>query len=416
MTLLLEGGRLVCPATGLDRIGDLGVQDGRIVAPAQVVDAPDVTRIDCTGHVVSPALVDLDARFCDPGMTWRETLATGARAAAAGGFTTVLANPEVEPVTDDAALVRDLLARGEREACIEIQVAGALTRGLKGADLSEVGLMVQAGAAALSNADALIPDTRVLRHALQYLRRFERPVLLRAGEAGLEAGAVMHEGTASALAGLRGLPDAAEEIGITRLIALARDTGARVHVTGVTSARGVELVRRALQDGCSLTASTTPLHLVLTDRAVVDTAYDTNTRVWPPLRSEADRQALVQAVLDGVLSVASAHTPWTRVEKELEFALASSGAVGLETALGCVLQAVGSVPATVRALSLGPAQVLGVDRSLRPGSPAEVLVFSPEATWTVDPSQLQTKGRNTPLGGRSLPGVVRTVIHRGAVL
>jgi dihydroorotase len=414
MTLLLEGGRLVCPATGADRVGDLAIRDGHIVDPASLGD--DAQRLDCSGQVVAPALVDLDARFCDPGMTWRETLATGARAAAAGGFTTVLANPEVEPVTDDAALVRDLLARGEREACIEIRVAGALTRGLKGADLSEVGLMVQAGAAALSNADALVPDTRVLRHALQYLRRFDRPVLLRAGEAGLEAGAVMHEGMGSALAGLRGLPEAAEEIGITRLIALVRDTGARVHVTGVTTARGAELVRRAQADGASLTASTTPLHLVLTDRAVVDTDYDTNTRVWPPLRSELDRQALVQAVLDGVLTVASAHTPWTRVEKELEFALASSGAVGLETAFGCVLHALGSVPATLQALSCGPARVLGLERSLSVGSQAEVLVFSPDATWTVDPSAMHSLGRNTPLGGRSLPGVVHAVIHRGALL
>ena len=415
MKLLLEGGRVLCPGSGEDRQADVLVEDGRIAAVGGFdSNGVDAERLDCSGQVVTPALVDLEANFCDPGMPWREDLVSGSASAAAGGFTTVLVSPATDPVLDEPATVRDLLDRAAKEATIEVRVAGALTVGLEGKEVAEVGLLVEAGASALSNAGVFIENTAVLRYMILYARGFGCPILLRAGDLWLEAEGVMHEGEVSARIGLRGTPDASEEIGVARLAALSRVTGTAIHITGVTTAKGVDQLRIAQEAGVEVSASTSAHHLLLSDMAVLESGYDSSTRLSPPLRSEGDRLALVQAVKDGIVgSVTSQHEPWTRVEKELEFERAQPGAVGLETALSAAVEALGGLEPALAALSRRPGEFLGLDRRLAPGAPAEIVVLDPGAIWSVEAAGLASRCGNTPLLGRELPVRVSTTIHKG---
>ena len=414
---LLSGGHVICPTTGRDERLDVLLEGDRIarVAPHQAVE--DAETVDCTGLVVAPALVDLDAELCDPGLTWREDLATASAAAARGGFTALLASPATKPVADDPSVVRELLVRAEEEASVHVLAAGALTRGLGGDELAELGLMAEAGASAFSNGTHLVPNSLVLRNALLYARPFGLPVLLRAGEGSLESLGVMHEGPQSNLAGLRGLPAAAEEMAVARLAAMARYTGAHVHITGISTRLALEILAIARDDDVSISASTTALNTLLTDSAVLDSGYDTSTRLLPPLRSEDDRNAIVDALDAGLLSgAASAHRPRTRVDKELEFAYADPGASTLETALPAVAQGTGSLEMALRALSAGPAAVLGLDRRVAEGAPAELVVLDAEGRWTVDPGAFASRSHNTPLGGLELPVRVRRTLCRGRTI
>ncbi|MCP4809742.1 MAG: dihydroorotase [Proteobacteria bacterium] len=415
MTLLLEGGRVLCPASNTDRHADVLIEDGRIVAVGAGFTADET--IDCTGRIVSPALVDLDAELSDPGVTWRETLATGSAAAARGGFTTVLASPATKPIADDATLIRELLSRSRREACVEVLASAALTRGLGGEELAELGLMVEAGAVAISNGVQLVTNTLVLRNALLYARPFGCPVLLRAGDADLESLGVMHEGPVSNLTGLRGLPAAAEEMGIARLVALARFSGAHIHVTGVTTTVALEQLRRAHADGVCITASTPALNTYLCDEEILASGYNTSTRLLPPLRSDSDRLAVCDALRSGLLSAAtSAHRPRTRVDKEYEFARAEPGASTLETTWSTLVSSLSDTRAALVALSAGPARLLGLDRRVAPGAPAELMVVDPNATWTVDTANMSSQSANSPLHGRELPCPVMKTIHCGRVV
>ena len=415
MKLLLEGGRVLCPASGEDRQADVLVEDGRIAAVGGFDSkGVDAERLDCSGQVVAPALVDLEANLCDPGMPWREDVASGSAAAAAGGFTTVLASPATDPVLDEPSTVRELLERAATEAAIEVRVAGALTVGLAGTEVAVVGLLVEAGASALSNAGVFVENTAVLRYMLLYARSFGCPILLRAGDPWLEAGGVMHEGEISARIGLRGTPDASEEIGVARLAALSRVTDTPLHITGVTTAKGVHQLRTAQEAGVAVSASTSAHHLLLSDAAVLESGYDSSTRFSPPLRSERDRLALVEAVKDGIVGcVTSQHEPWSRVEKELEFERAQPGAVGLETALSATVEALGGLEPALAALSHRPGAFLGLDRRLAPGVPAEIVVLDPHASWTVEASVLASRCGNTPLLGREISVRVSTTIHKG---
>jgi len=418
MTLLLEGGRLLCPETGLDRIADLLIVEGRIdaIGPAEAAGLEGIERVDCAGFVVTPSLVDLSAELCDPGRTWLEDLETGSAAAAAGGFTTVLMSPRTDPVVQDAATVRDLVQRARATSAIDLRVAGALTVDLAGEQLAEVGLMIEAGAAALSDGGRVISSSMVARHAMLYAARLGRPLLLRPGEPILEGG-VMHEGVVSTLIGMRGIPASAEVIGVARLTALALETGAPVHLTDVTTAQGVALLRHARAQGAPVTASVSAHHVLLTDEAVADSGYDTNTRLSPPLRSQADRQAVIEALGDGTIdAVHSAHAPRNRVGKEREFALASPGAVGLETALSATVEGVGDLALALSVLSARPARVLGLERRIAVGSPAELVILDPSARSQTAPERFFSKCRNTPLAGRELPVVVQGTLSEGRLV
>ena len=414
MNSVYRNAHVVCPSAGLDARLDVAVVDGKISAVGEKLPAGENER-DCTGLHLFPGLLDLDCQLGDPGLPDRETLETGGAAAAAGGFTTVLVNPKTRPVLDDPALVRELLARAPESTDIEVLVAGALTKDLKGEQLAELGLMAAAGASAFSNAEVQVPNTSALRYALLYGRPFGLPVMVRAGEKYLEERGSMHEGDISTAIGLRGLPASAEEIGVARLIALARGTEAPVHILGVSTERGVMQIREAKERGVPVTASTVAHHLLLTEEAVRDSVYSTSTRLLPPLRSEGDRAALCRGLVDGTIdAIASQHDPWTRVDKELEFELAQPGATGLLTAFNEAVEALdGDYTTALRALSAGPSALLGRSSGIKPGERADFFLWDEAKTWTVDDSSRRSMCANTPVWGRSFNGRVLATFRGG---
>jgi dihydroorotase len=416
MRILLKGGSLYCASTGLNSVADLLVDGGVIEKIGEDLSADGATLVDCKGFVVTSAFVELQAHMGEPGQNWREDFETGSRAAAAGGYTWVAASPSGEPCVDDPAVASSFLERSRDLSCITVVPAGALTVGTKGEGLSEVGLLAKAGVALFTDSGNLLKNTTVLRNALLYTGKMGLPILLRAGDASLEARGAMHEGDISNRIGIRGLPSSAEEMGLAKIIALVRDTGSAVHVTGISAKESVSLLRRAIDDGLPITGSTPSFNVALIDSAVMESRYNTNLRLLPPLRGESDRAALVTAVKDGILSVSSAHTPWSRVEKELEFELAVPGATGLETAFSATLSGTGDLFATVRAMSKAPADVVGLNRRLAVGSQAEIVVLDPVSTWTVDEESFESKSRNNPFIGMELPGSIVMTIHAGEVV
>lgn len=414
--LLLEGARVICPESGLDEVLDVRVVDEAVAELGRGLSPHDGRRMDCRGKVLTSGFVDLGTQLCDPGETWREDLESGSQAGAAGGFTTLLLSPDTSPVIDDPSVASDVLLRASRVSGARLEAAGALTKGLAGEELAEMGLVIEAGCIALSDGGRASRDTGVLRRALEYARPFGVPVLLRPAEEGLERDGVMHHGQVSLRIGLRGIPAASEEIGVSRAVALCELTGTPVHLSALTTARGIALLRAAREQGLPLSAGVPARSLVLTDEAVDDLEYDTAARVLPPLRPEGDRAACVQALRDGVITVVSAdHTPWSRVEKEVEFEYAPFGAMGVETAFRATLSALdGDVLLTSRVLGLGPRAVLGRPQRVAPGELADLTLLD-----LCDPHPVRgpfrSKGINEPLTGRSLLGRVHATLVGGRV-
>lgn len=414
--LLLRGGRVVCPASGTDQVLDLRIVDGRVAERGAALSAGTARVLDCAGLAVLPGFVDLVADLADPGSTWREDLRTGSMGAAAGGFTTVLASPATEPVIDSAAVAAGAVLATRGLPGARVLRAGAVSLGLKGQELAEMGSMLEEGCVALSDGGLAMADAAVMRNALEYARPFGAPVLLRPGLPSLETRGCMHEGHISLEIGLRGLPAASEEVGLELILALVRLTGAKVHCSHITTARAATLLARARADGLPVTGSAPARSLLLTDAWVRDHAYDPAGRLLPPLRPEADRQALVAAVRAGQLGLCSDHQPWTRVDKELEFERAVPGALGLETAFGAALTALdGDLGAAARALAVGPAAVLGRQARLDVGDVADVVVVDPAATLTVGAPRW-SRADNEPLRGRSLQGAVVHTLVEGVIV
>jgi len=416
MTILLKGGLVYCEAEGIKTQSDILIKDGMIAEIGQNLSAEGAEVLDCSGRVVTNAFVGLEAHVGEPGQRWREDFGTGGRSAAAGGFTWLAASPSGSPCIDDEEVASSFIRRSKDTSAIHIVPAASLTVGGKGENLSEVGLLARAGVALFTDSGVLIKDTTVLRNALLYAGKMGLPILLRAGDADLESRGAMHEGEVSNRIGIRGLPAAAEEMGLARLISLVRDTGTAVHVTGISAKESVELLRKAKADDLPISASTPAFNVALIDSSVMESSYDTNFRLTPPLRSDSDRVALVEGIKDGLLAVSSAHTPWSRVEKELEFELSVPGAVGLETAFSATYAGTQDLFATIRALSTDPAKIVGIERRIAVGAVAEIVVVDKDMSWTVEPAQFQTKGRNSPFKGRELPGVVMMTIHAGKVV
>lgn len=440
-TLLLTGMRIIDPAAGTDRLGDLAIVEGQIADPDHV--PPGAERVDATGLVAAPGLCDLHAHLREPGMERAETIESGARAAAHGGFTTICAMPNTDPPLDEPARVAMVIDRARGRAC-RVRVIAAATRGREGERITEIGELAGMGIAGVSDDGAAIASGRVARGLLAYLAPLGLPLIEHAEDPALAAGAVMRAGPTATRLGLPGWPPSAELSIVERDIALAEETGGWVHFTHLSTAAALEAIRRAKDRGIRVTCDVTPHHLALTDAWVAGDrgfawedprgvaadpfgapldaalAYDSACRVNPPLSSRADALALLAGVADGTVdAIATDHAPHPRERKGVEFGVAAAGMIGLETALALGLAAVEAGQLTlmglIEALATRPAGLIGEPRTLDPGSLVELVVFDPAARWKVEAGSLASASSNTPLLGMELPGVVRLTVAGGRI-
>jgi dihydroorotase len=420
--ILLKGGRLLDPSSNLDTVGDLLVRDGRIEALGGSIGLPDgATLVDCAGQVVSPGFIDVHCHLREPGREDVETIASGARAAVAGGFTAVCAMPNTDPVTDNQAAVGFVLKQGRAANAARVYPIGAISIGEKGERLAEFGEMVGAGAVAVSDDGKPVVSAQLMRTALEYARAFGIPVADHCEEPTLADGGAMNEGIVSARLGLRGIPAEAEEIMAIRDILLAKRTGGHVHLCHMSTRGSVELIRWGKDRGINVTAEVCPHHISLTEDAVE--GYDTNAKMNPPLRTLDDVLALQEAVKDGTIDViATDHAPHHYDEKEREFSDAPNGIIGLETALAVNLTWLVkpghiSLAHLIDKMACAPAKLFHLPGGhLRKGTAADITVFDPTREWVVDPKAFKTKGRNTPYGGMTLSGVVGCTLVDGKIV
>lgn len=415
--IILQNGRLIDPANRVDGIADIWVENGRIAAPRPAVPA-DARRYDLAGRWVLPGLIDIHVHLREPGQEYKETIATGTAAAAAGGFTAVACMPNTRPVNDSAAVTRLILDRAAGCAA-RVYPVGALSHESRGEQLAEYGEMKAAGAVALTDDGLPVADSQLMRRAMEYATSHGLPVISHSEELSLSRNGSMNEGAVSTRLGLRGIPTAAESIMVYREIALAELTGARIHIAHVSCEASLALIRLAKQRGVKVTAETAPHYFALTDAAV--NGYNTHAKMNPPLRSEVDRLAIRAALADGTLdAIATDHAPHSVLEKEVEFNYAANGIVGLETALPLALSLVhdGVISAgrLVELMSCAPARILGVaGGGLAPGDPADITVVDPERRFVFSAADSRSKGRNTPFDGWQFRGKAVLTVMDGRV-
>jgi dihydroorotase len=422
MNLLIRGGRVIDPANGVDGPADVLIEDGLVSRVGPRLDAPRTTpTLDAGGRVVAPGFVDIHVHLREPGYEYKETIATGTRAAAAGGFTAVACMANTSPVNDTRAVTDYIVAQARVEGVVRVYPIGAVTRRLEGRELAELGELAEAGCVAFSDDGRPVMDSALLRRALEYAQAFGKPIVSHAEDAALSAGGVMHEGFVSTDLGLRGIPAAAEEIMVARDIALAELTGHRVHIAHVSTAAAVRLLRDAKARAVPVTGEVTPHHLLLTDETL--RAYDPNAKMAPPLRGKRDVEACREALADGTLdAIATDHAPHALADKEVELDHAANGIVGLETAVPLCLthlvrERVLDLPTLIARLTVGPARVLDLPGgSLRPGAPGDVTILDLAREHVIDPTRFRSRARNTPFGGWPCVGAVWATIVGGRVV
>jgi dihydroorotase len=420
--LLLKGGRIVDPSQGLDTVGDVLLRNGEIESCGSTINAPDGAEVvDCRGLVVAPGLIDVHVHLREPGREDVETIASGAHAAAAGGFTGICAMPNTKPVTDNQATVGFVKRQGERAGFARVYPYGAISLAQKGETLAEFGEMVSAGAVAFSDDGRPVESAHLMRTALEYARTFNVPVAEHCEDMSLARGGSMNEGVVSTRLGLKGIPGEAEEIYVIRDILLAKRTGGHIHLCHLSTRGSVELVRWGKERGVNVTAEVCSHHISLTENEVE--GYNTNAKMNPPLRTQDDIDALQEGLADGTIDLlVTDHAPHHYDEKEREFADAPNGIVGVETALGVnctwlLRRGVLTLPQMINAMSCLPAKVFHLPGgTLRPSSIGDVTVFDPAREWVVDARTFKSKGRNTPYNGRTLYGQARTTIVGGRVV
>ena len=438
-SILIRHARIVDPSRQLDRVGDILIGSGEITAAGRL--GPDRIPNGCrvingTGLVASPGFIDLHCHLREPGFEYKETIAAGSKAAAKGGFTTLCAMPNTDPPIDNAAVVDFIHQKARQDSLVRILAIGCVTKGRKGHELAEMEELASSGVVAFSDDGDPVYDANLMRLALIYSLDLGLPISNHCQERSLSCNGVMAEGPVATHLGLDGIPAAAEETMIARDIALAEATGGRLHVAHLSTAGSVPLVREAKARGLSVTAEVCPHHLTTTDQWVLGRkgesttaagglAYDTSTKVYPPLRGQRDVDALIQGLADGVIDcVATDHAPHDLTSKQVTYQEAAFGISVLETALGSLLQLVHSkklsMGAMVDRLTTGPARVLGETysdlASLEAGTAADIVLFDPEQEWTVDTAEFESKGRNTPLEGTMLKGRVVATFASGNII
>jgi dihydroorotase len=401
---------------------DLLIQDGKIAKVGKGLKGVNGTPvINASGKVVCPGLIDLHVHLREPGYEYKETVKSGTRAAAAGGFTAVCCMANTYPVNDNRSVTDYILAKAKTEGAVRVYPIGAVTRGLKGEELAELAELAEAGCVAFSDDGKSVTNARLLRYAMEYTLPFGTPIVSHAEDRHLSAEGVMHEGLVSTELGLKGIPSAAEEVMIARDLVLAELTTAHLHIAHLSTAGGVRLVRDAKARGVNVTAEVTPHHLLLTDEVI--RSYDGNFKMSPPLRTKRDQEALLEALADGTIdAIATDHAPHALAEKEGEFDRSAFGVVGLETALAVLLDRLVrpgllSLPTLIARLTSGPARALGLPGgSLAVGSVADLTVLDLDREWTIEPSRFLSKSRNSPFNGWSVKGKPWMTIVGGQVI
>jgi dihydroorotase len=412
-SLHIQGGRVIDPANGIDEIRDLFVLDGRLVDKK----SPGATLIDASGKVVTPGLIDIHVHFREPGQSHKETIESGSRAAAMGGFTTVVCMPNTNPVADSPATIAWIQEKAEKTACVNVFCTGAITLGIAGEEMAPIGALAAAGVVALTDDGHCVQNHGVMRRAVEYAKQFGLPIMDHCQEATLSADGVMNEGEWSTRLGLPGWPALAEDLIVARNILLAEETGHPIHCQHISSARSVRLLREARKRGVPITAEACPHHISLTDEGLKN--FDTNFKVNPPLRTQADIDEIIKGIADGTITIlASDHAPHAPYEKEVELDKAPFGMLGLETELAVFLEILlhqrkaCTLPQIIAMLTVNPARLLGLDRgTLSLGAIADITILDPDLAWKYDKNDSPSLSRNTPFHGFSLRGrAVQTIV------
>jgi len=422
MSLLLRGGRVIDPANNVDAVQDVLIADGKIERLGRTLEAPAGAEVvDANGKIVCPGFIDIHVHLREPGYEYKETVATGTRAAAAGGFTAVCCMANTNPVNDNGAVTDYILAKAKVEGVVRVYPIGAVTRGLHGEELAELAELADSGCVAFSDDGRCVMNAGLYRRAMEYTLPFGTPLISHAEDTSLSRGASMNEGVVSTETGLPGQPAAAEDVMVARDILLAELTGAHVHIAHVSTAGAVRLIRDAKARGLQVTAEVTPHHLVLTEEAV--RTWDPNTKMAPPLRTKRDVEALLEALADGTIDcIATDHAPHALSEKEGEFDRAAVGIVGLETAVAVLLDRLvrpGLLPLStlIARLSRDPARLLNLPGgNLAAGAPADVTILDPDAETVVEPLRFRSRSRNTPFGGWTLRGAPWMTLVSGHIV
>ncbi len=419
--ILIKKGRLIDPGTCRDEVVDVLIRGGAIARIDKDIEKKDADRvIDAEGLIVAPGLIDVHTHLREPGYEWKETIRTGTMAAARGGFTSVVCMANTDPVNDNKSVTEYIMKKAHSEGVVRVFPCGAITRGLKGADLSEMGEMHQAGAVAISDDGRSVKNSRLFLKALEYARLFRLAVICHCEDEDLSGGGVVHEGSASLFSGLDAVPSIAEEIMARRDIAIAQYVESPVHITHISTRGTVGIMREEKSRYPKATCDTCPHYFTLSDEATL--GYDTNTKVNPPLRSQDDVAAVKEGLRDGTIDmIATDHAPHDHVSKDVEFDTASSGISGLETALGLSLalvhEGVLDLMGLLAKMTVNPARLLNVPYGvLAPGSPADLIIFSDTAEWTVNKNTFASKGKNTPFHGVTLKGKNLVTIVGGKIV
>src|SRR5579863_3365833 len=419
--LIIRNGRVIDPATRLDAIRDVLIEDGKIAGIGEKLHVTGAEKFDAAGLIVAPGFIDMHVHLREPGFEYAETIESGSRAAAAGGFTSICCMPNTAPVNDNATVTSYIIERAERHALVNVFPIGAITKSSAGEELAAIGSMKQAGIVAISDDGRPVMNARVMRRAMETAHSFGLPVIDHCEDLHLSAGGDMHEGLESVRLGLRGIPGASEDVMVARDILLAEVTGARYHVAHISSSHAVDMVAFAKSRGLPVTAEATPHHLALADGDM--RPYDSNYKMKPPLRSAHDVCAVVEGVVRGAIdAIATDHAPHPGSEKMQEFEQCPFGIIGLETALGVALERLvhsGKIglPRLVELFTTGPSRILGLDRgTLAVGAPADVTIFSADRAWTYDVNKSCSKSRNSPYDGYAFRGGPVATIVAGEIV